>query len=202
MWNAEALEFCVNPLKVVVRGLLNDMDETINVFYATTTSEDGAGSHDAAVEWVLAMFLTIISALSWKWRMVGIASYILLGGVWQLLGETPVTDVVGESETDSMPNQVAAVLSAPTTIPRTIGKKFLAGIQEGNVTNGSLADDFIALLLSFLALWVSHFTAGNGIELIPSVVSEKPGHATGPLMGGRINTYVGTQRRRKPGVGA
>jgi hypothetical protein len=101
---------------------------------------------------------------------------------------------------EQLPNQNAAVLVAKTTRPKSYGKKFFAGMTEtdstGSEWNAYTLTDMAAALLEYLL----------DIELAPSNTLT-PGVPRSkfdvflPFTTGIVDYIVGSQRRRKPGVG-
>ena len=187
--------------KAVAQGNINDEDDAFNVFTFSSNETDASAVMSATKEWFDLMFTGLLTALSTKYKIVGILLYVLVGEVWTLVGERAVTDLNGGASSDMTPNQVAAVVTAPTGVKKKVGKKFIAGISEGNQSQGVLASDFLTLLVSFAASWISAFTASNGVSIDPLIISEKTGHAASPPTGARVDTVVGSQRRRKQGTG-
>lgn len=119
-----------------------------------------------------------------------------------LLDEVPWPGITsGTLGGDALPYQVAGLVTFPTALAKTLGKKFLAGFTEaGNGAQGTPAAEIITALGNYV------------VELLDLVViggHDFPiGHIrTDPLTfiawaTGLVESLWATQRRRKIGVGS
>lgn len=101
---------------------------------------------------------------------------------------------------DPHPNQIAAVLVGNTSRPKSRGRKFLPGFVE-TASDGS---DLVTAAVTAMGVALAHYIADETVSgdnvLSPGVLRE--GVETFlPFTDGVVNSVVGTQRRRKPGVG-
>lgn len=107
----------------------------------------------------------------------------------------------GQSIEDPLPNQMAAVLTAATMRPKARGRKFFPLF----VDNAAIGTELIAAAQVGLAAagvdWLVNLPLGGSNVLIPIVPSSIDGGELG-LQSVEVNSILGTQRRRKPGVGA
>lgn len=101
---------------------------------------------------------------------------------------------------DLLPNQIAPVLVANTTRPKSRGRKFLMGVTEG-LTQGT---DLVSAALTALGVALAHYIADEtisaGNDLIVGVLRDGVNQFL-DFTDGEANSLVGTQRRRKPNVG-
>lgn len=106
----------------------------------------------------------------------------------------------GASSTDPLPTGIAGLLTLPTDILGTRGRKFFPGITEGATTDGV----FVGTLLTVLAGIGSSLLAGFLGEVSDSpwtyVVIDKNGVPRAPV-GADVSNVPAYQRRRKVGVG-
>lgn len=105
------------------------------------------------------------------------------------------------AEAAMLPLQVAAVVTASTTVLRSRGRKFLTVVAEdqqglGVITNATLLGD----LAAWAALWITSIATENG-RFYPGILI-KGGPAFAGFTEVAVRTLLGTMRRRKPGVGS
>lgn len=138
-----------------------------------------------------------VTATLWKWnnalhRWDGVAQ----GGETRFGGAN-----VGEL----LPNQNAAQLDFFTTVPRRQGRKFIPGFCEDTQAGGDLTGTAIGHCVA-AAAGLDNQVVSSGITLDPGVYNTEPTSVyyesfeifTGSTS---VETYMSTQRRRKPGVG-
>jgi hypothetical protein len=118
------------------------------------------------------------------------------GDGWTTL--TEFTHVLeGASSDDMLPRQMAAVIVG-ISASRKRGKKFFAGITEENQDGGVVSSDLLGHLVTSAIAYTSQF---NGVHtILPGTTTPDPFDLE-PFTGYRVNTIMGTQRRRKFGVG-
>lgn len=124
-------------------------------------------------------------------------------GIWEttrwLGNATPEITFTGAAH--QLPNQIAAVLIANTPRPKSRGRKFIPGFDE-NSCNGS---DIESAVLTELGTVLSHYLADENISAGNDLSPGVPRTGVNQFLeftGGAVNSIVGTQRRRKPGIGA
>ena len=118
-----------------------------------------------------------------------------------LVGEDPFTTTTqGVSETAPLPNQMAPVIRFPTQTKGSQGRKFIGGFTEGTTDGGGICD--VAALaaltdaaLVMLAGWADGTVVGNMCNHNYLLDSNRP------WLSAIVNSVMGTQRRRKTGVG-
>ncbi len=136
-------------------------------------------------------------AIMWKWnttlkRFDGVAS-------------EATTGFSGTNVTDPLPAQMAAQVDLHTDVPRRQGRIYIAGFCEDFVTDGQpTGPAIVQMLLTGLNLALD--VVASGITLSPGVFNTDPASPyfeSFELLNGTIGaeTYMATQRRRKPGVG-
>ena len=101
---------------------------------------------------------------------------------------------------DPFPNQVSPVLVANTGRPGTRGRKFLTGFVETAAEASDLVSGAVTALTTALNHYLADETISAGNELKVGVGREANG-AFALFTNGVVDSAVGTQRRRKPGVG-
>jgi hypothetical protein len=122
---------------------------------------------------------------------------------WQVstdLGQTS-WDEPNTSIDEPFPNQMAAVVVAPTLRPKVRGRKFLPGFTENTGNAGILSAAAQTALGLFGAGYVDDVEIDVDNILQPGAASTIDG-AFRPFQSYVVNSIMGTQRRRKPGVGA
>lgn len=101
---------------------------------------------------------------------------------------------------DMLPNQVAPVMVANTTRPKSRGRKFLLGLVEAATAESDLVSAALTALGTALAHYIADETISAGNDLIVGVLREGVNQFL-DFTDGEANSLVGTQRRRKPNVG-
>lgn len=132
-------------------------------------------------------FTTTVKTLQW-----------LNAGQWEDFVEEPYV-YTGQASGDQMPNAVAAVLIATAEGVGRMGRKFFSGVSESFISGNSLYSTGITALASTLLAYITPVDDGINGVLTPGVV-DKDGnfHA---FVGGFVSSFLGSCRKRKPGVG-
>jgi hypothetical protein len=119
-----------------------------------------------------------------------------------------VSDNIGESAlsttftntSEFLPFQTAAVMSGRTPRPRSRGRKFLPPFGEDQAVGGVLISGAISDLSDALADYIDDMDMGSGNSFIPGVASTVT-QGFLPFVGGIASDILGTQRRRRKGIG-
>jgi hypothetical protein len=101
---------------------------------------------------------------------------------------------------DPFPNQIAPVMTGNTFTPASRGRKFLPGFVETAADAGNLVTGAVTALVSATSYYITPVEVSAGNNLVPGVPDEDSS-TFWTFRDGSANTIVGTQRRRKPGVG-
>lgn len=124
-------------------------------------------------------------------------------GEWvteRLLGNT-LPDLTFTASTDAYPNQISGVLIGNTDRPKSRGRKFLVPFVE----TAGVGSSIISAVMSLLATSLSHYLADETIADTDVLSPGIPRSGFDQFLAfsdGVVNSILGTQRRRKPGVGA
>jgi hypothetical protein len=121
--------------------------------------------------------------------------------VTALLLGTGLPSITHTNTDDAFPNQIAPVLVANTLRPKTRGRKFLMGFVETAANGGDLVTAAVTAMGNALSAYLSDETVSGSNVLSPGVARQGV-DSFKEFSDGVANTIVGTQRRRKPGVGA
>jgi len=121
--------------------------------------------------------------------------------VTTLLLGTGLPSVTHTNTDDPFPNQIAPVLVANTNRPGTRGRKFLMGMVETMADGGDLVTGAVTAMGNALSDYIADETVSGSNVLSPGV-PRSDANAFKEFTDGEVNSIVGTQRRRKPGVGA
>lgn len=124
-------------------------------------------------------------------------------GIWEVsrsIGQGSIT-WPGTSTGQLLPNQVAPVLLANTGRPKTRGRKFIPGFVEDSTEASTLNSGAMTALGTALNHYIADEMISVGNELIVGVPSTVTGDFES-FGAGDVNDIIGSQRRRKPGVGA
>lgn len=117
---------------------------------------------------------------------------------------TAVISLQGTETSQPGPNGVGPVLTATTERPQTRGRKFLPGLYETGATDNDLIGSVITALIAMGVEWATNAAVTGSAELVPAIAGQS-GPSAGliyPIVSIIVNTLLGYQRRRKPGVGS
>lgn len=193
-------------LKVVAQSLFPTavlVQNVFNVVFADTgASNDDADVVDDLVDWMDSIYdnLNAVVNTGIDGDQVFVYKFDPTDVDWDEVG-TAAWTWNPTSATDMVPHGVAAVLNAVTTEPDVQGRKFFAGIVEDEALRSTLQATALAALAAAGADWITPFVgAATGGDFAPTIWSPKT--TTAWLISSvLVNTIVGYQRRRKPGVG-
>lgn len=156
----------------------------------------------AAATWVTGLYANLQAVMS---DQVDLAEGTLNEVIWsvdqwvvnRLIGTIlPAFTATGVS--DMLPHAVAGVVSFPTDIPRKFGRVFIPGLTENEQGDSLLSAGAATALGLFAADLRTAFTAGTASFLYR--VLGKAG-LFDDTTGFSVNGILGSQRKRKPGVG-
>ncbi|MCK5292182.1 MAG: hypothetical protein KAR39_09245 [Thermoplasmata archaeon] len=103
--------------------------------------------------------------------------------------------------TDPMPNQVSPFVVFKTARPKTVGRKFLFPCNENDQNQGILAAGAVTDIVAYADDAVNNILMLPAATLIPGVPRTGV-DAWYEFLVAVVTNLVGTQRRRRPGVGA
>lgn len=159
---------------------------------------------DALKSWAQTVYNTIAAHVS----DTIIEALSSVDKVEYVAGKWTVTENVGTftptftptGSTDTLPNQIAPYLIFKTSRPKTVGRKFLFPFLETSQDAGVLTSAAMVVLNSFAAEAMTYISLAAENVLIPGVVrtAVDAWHSFYAVI---ANAIVGTQRRRRPGVG-
>lgn len=113
--------------------------------------------------------------------------------------------IVGDDAVNDMaPHGCAGVITAHTSRPQTRGRKFFAGLLEGQFVDSDIGGTLLTALTDLGIEWLIPEALAVTAELIPVILGQS-GVSAGliyPILGLTVNSIIGYQRRRKPGVGS
>jgi len=102
---------------------------------------------------------------------------------------------------DITPNQISPFVVFKTERPRSVGRKFMFPVMEVNQNQGILTAPQIAALVAYAAEVMTDITMAPLSTLIPGIPRTAVNSFLVFLLA-IVTDIVGTQRRRRPGVGA
>jgi hypothetical protein len=194
-------------LRVVATIAWDDGNIMQNVFNAEIVGTGGPFADedivDDAVAWVVNMWVNIAGNVSDQANssQVQVYKYDVVGDDWDEVGTGVWTQAFSQS-LDQIPRGAAALLTARTTDPDVLGKKYIGGLCENSFDDGLVNVARLVELLALAADWITDFTGGtSGADWDPGVWS-----VAGKVLLGFVDQIVASaipayQRRRKRGVG-
>ena len=185
--------------RLVLDGVIGIGNQTRNVF-TFNTAGDSSPSSTAVVEWMDSIFTSpIISLLSIDWACTRIITEKPdESGHWNYQTEVAYNRA-GTGTGDALPFQMAVVLVG-TTASRRRGKKFIAGFMESIQDGGRVKDSYLATFNSMATAYTQPLV--DGASTFDVGVCYPDGTNFLGFNGSRADRILGTQRRRKQGVGA
>lgn len=168
------------------------------------TAADFTPTQAQMTAWITAMWNAIKASIGLSVSVYGIGYAPYEGDElndpkgWGATIVYPVT-LAGTFNGDIMPGQVAAVILGRTATKRVIAKKFVFGTVEQEQSAGVAAAPLTTNLANLGGLMYASTYDMGGTALTPCAWGVK--HGFTPTVSASLSPYLGTQRRRKPGVG-
>ena len=125
------------------------------------------------------------------------------GTKWEVTGNigTFVPSFTPSAATDPMPNQNSPYAVFKTARPKTVGKKKLFPFTEVNFQGSSVAAGLVAAIVLYATDVLNNIVLGALHNLVPGVPRTAV-DAFYEFVVAVVDNVTGTQRSRKPGVGA
>ena len=190
----------MTTFRVAISGKYHSSDDWTNVY----TFSDEPGVADIPVPptlttWINGMYpdamLGILSGIITIDRAV---LEVPVAGKWQYRYEVAINKQ-GQKSGDALPQQMAAVIIG-VTASRRRAKKFIAGLCEDGQNGGILDNATLGVLRAFGDRWAAPLTSGDNPFF--AGVCKRDGTGFETLTATRVDAVLGTQRRRKQGVGS
>lgn len=102
---------------------------------------------------------------------------------------------------EALPNMTTAFAVFSTTRPKSKGRKFVPPFGENNQAASYLTGAALANMADYVTRCLAAATIGPGNTLVYGIVRAAAGEFLEALIG-VVTNVLGTQRRRRPGVGA
>lgn len=191
-------------LKAAVRATIDSKVEVRNIWYLYNGEANTFDMSDMC-DAILAGFYTPVRFnLSDKFRIYGIdfAEYTGAAPYHDPKGWGPSTfftaSLQGAETNEPLPYQCAAVLVGSTATKHVFARKFYAGLTEPGQNNSILVTTAQTNFNTVATNWMQGLNLGGTLWL-----SEcwGPTHGFNTVSGARADSIVGTNRRRKIGVG-
>lgn len=194
-------------LQVVQNIDMPDLVKAQNVFTfiagGTGTATDGVIT--ATLEGFLENFYDelagrISGAVSLAEAVISVMEYDIDDGwlVSRNVG-TAEPSVTFSASGDMLPHAVAAVITAPTAVPKRRSRKSIPGCVEEEIDDSEVTTTLLTALALAAIEWLTDTPVTGGIILISSLLSSLG--ITIPLVSATVPNVIGSQRRRKPGIG-
>jgi hypothetical protein len=185
--------------KTVLEGTTAQGDKQLNVFYNHSNDTQNnvlttLGNWAGDLVTLLQPIMVTGSGLEKVVHFVhGLAGWLEIG--------SDILNTQGTATGDALPPQNAAVVNALTGYFKVHPKKFFGGLPSSIVqADGTLDSAALVDLAAIAAFWTSPYSSGPSY-LVPGTWS-KHYNVFISTDGGYVDARVGSQRRRKQGVGA
>lgn len=189
--------------RLVAMGQLFGAWDCFNSFYFQIPNpQQEANAVSLAGDWITAMYTPVLSILSnaFTLKQFSVSRYDTVNHVFET-EEFGSINIAGTDQAEVLPLQNAAVVIAYTGVKRMIGKKFLGGLTSGTIDGALLASGAVVALGNFAAKWLEGVVVNQVTLLRPSLFRKETGVFYEPTIM-KVDNLIGSQRRRKIGVGA
>jgi hypothetical protein len=194
-------------LKVVIEFNLPNGTIGQNVYYFR--AQLAAAQADQTVlnnleTWVEALYANlepqIVSSVTFNDMVVDVVAWD--GTKWETTYHvgTEDLDITPTSAAEALPNQVSPFATFNTERPKSKGRKFCAGFGETSTVGSILAAGALADMVAFATDALDNIVIGLFNDLIPGIVRKGVNEFL-DYLSATVTNVVGTQRRRRPGVG-
>lgn len=193
-----------NELKAVQEVILPDSVVALNVFYYEADFQEE--QEDSAVasqieQHIEGFYGDLLAQIVDDADLGDLLVYKWVYPNWTLIGERTPSGTF-TSTGDMLPHGVSALIRGYTTRPTTIGRKYLPGFGEGQITAGAWNSTALTALAAAGVEWREVHDIDQYNSVVPSVWSRVT-QFTYALSGTMfVPAYPGYQRRRRPGVGS
>lgn len=194
-------------IKLVVEGLLDEGSIVQNVYYLL--AELAAPQADQSIlnaleTWVESAYGNLTVEMSNTVSFNDIVADIIEWDTdhWETTYHigTEDIDTVPAGTGDPFPNQVSAFATFNTTRPKSKGRKFLFPFDEGGALGSYLTSPAVASIVDYAADILTTIVLGPFNELVPGIVRSGVNEFL-EFRSAVVTNVLGTQRRRRPGVG-
>lgn len=192
-------------LRVVLEYAFPGAGTALNVFHYIYSGGDVDETTvmDAIVEWAenewgatwAGMASSTATLEGVRVEEVNVAGELLRDVGAELIG------IVGTNGADVMPAAVSAYVQGYTNVPQVFGRKYVPGISEASIDNGTFTAGQLAQLALLLLDYIDEINVGTGQNLFPGVLSKRENAFKSFTNVGLFNNLPAYQRRRKSGVG-
>lgn len=185
--------------RAIVRGMIANLVNTRNMLTAQITLVGGDTDDmlwDIYIQGILNPILPLLATVvTFNSREI----QELNQGIWQTVHDDAISYTGSAANFDPLPNAVAFVYIAKTLVQRVVGRKFWSGIAESAATGNTVTVGALAAMVSSFAAYIAPWTSLAGSTFQPGVVDRSGVFQA--FTGGFVSSFLGSQRRRKPGVG-
>lgn len=141
---------------------------------------------------VTAVALSDVIVSKWVWDAVD--GWITGAAV----GQSALTDIFA-SAGEMLPHAVAAIISGATADPKVNSRKSIAGFDEAAQEDSEVSAGSLVELALAATSWITNQIISGSDQLAPGVPGA--GGVWQDLLSASVSSILGSQRRRKPGVG-
>ena len=194
-------------LKVVLQAVLPDGTQAENVYYliaALAAPYADQSILNALETWIETAYTHILGAIVDDVAINDLVCDVIEWQVdhWETVYHvgTEAVDLAPTSVDDWLPNQVSPFATFNTTRPKSKGRKFLYGFSDLAVVGGYLTAAVVTDIADYAADIMDVITLAPLNTLTPGIVRSTEDTFLA-FLSAVVTNVVGTQRRRRPGVG-
>lgn len=169
-----------------------------NVFYCNATTTNYPALVASTGVWVADCYGNVNALMTNQIHGDKTMLFEKVGADWLFRGEQAWI-FLPLSINNPLPRQSAGVVIAKTSVKRCVGRKFIPGITEIHQDGGVVSEAALGMLRSFGADWIFGQPAAD-IPLEAGVYNAASDTVV-PFVGYHADVFMGSQRRRKQGVG-
>lgn len=196
-------------LRVTLEGTLEDGTIWQNRFtFKASFSGDqsDAGVLSAVDTWLEDLYANVVADIPTAIQLATAVTQVIewdsVGALWvitRLIGSSAIADSFANAS-EPLPNQIAPFVIGSTGRPKSKGRKFLPPFGEDRQDAGEL----ISAAATNLGNWALDYISDpvvTGSEVLNSGVVREDANAFWPFATVAASSLLGTQRRRRQGIG-
>ena len=192
-------------LKVVLDYVVPGAGTALNIFFYEYEGADWIESDmmDDFADWWASNFGSHWQANACVTANMNTLHFYRVSAVGETLKDigTRIIDLDGSLSGENVSAAVSMWMQGNTAIPQVRGSKYVPGMAETAVSNGTLTGGALTNLLLLLGSYVEVLELQTGRFLSPGVLSKREEDFVAFAGGGQVTAIPAYQRRRKPGVG-
>lgn len=184
--------------RAILKGTALDLVQTRTMFTARLSNDTAEMNGPAWETYIESVFTPVLAIICNVWSTSTVELQYLESGHY-ITYEERVLSITGSNTGEPSPNYVAVVLIAKAIGLHALGRKYFTGIPKAIVDGNALLSTHLVGFGNALAAYITPMTGVGMSDVEPGIVDKN--FVFHPFVGGQISAFLGTMRRRKPGLG-